>query len=62
MMRRTRKQKSSMRTLTPQEEELAHLEVLLCGVLQGDRQEVRPALGQGYGQDGGLSLLGIQSA
>jgi len=33
-----------------------NLEVLLCGVLQGDRQEVRPALGQGNGQDGGLSL------
>ena len=35
----------------------SHLEILPGGVLESDGQEVRSALGQGHGEDGGLSLL-----
>ena len=39
----------------------SHLEVLPGGVLESHGQEVRPALGQGHSEDGGLSLLRFTS-
>ena len=37
----------------------SHLEILPGGVLESHGQEVGSALGQGHGEDGSLSLLGI---